>query len=180
MPSNKDRYEAATSYVRRAIGVVERVSFTDIVERVAAPRKTEHARNELARIEARWLRAASDDERTRIARDAELLADRVQESLPGAPQDRARTNLARDEYPSATPPTSFADVLGAEVDRAWQRAKGAAHSTSDSVQSLGRWLLVGGALVVGWRAFGFLEQRERRIGSALNSELARVANRERS
>src|SRR5690348_3881120 len=100
MPTVEDRYATTTAYVRRAIAVVmdQGVGYsmdpiTGLVEWYAGQTKTETARNELARIQARWLRATTDEERGAIAREAELLADRVEENLPGAPQDRQRTNL---------------------------------------------------------------------------------------
>ena len=183
MPNVMDRYEAATSYVRRAIAAGEsppvRYSVNPInglIEWYAGPTKTEPAKRELTRIEARWLRATSDTERSKIARDAELLADRVQEALPGAPQDRQRTNLSRDEKPTSTPATSYGDELAREAELAWGRAKGAASSTADGARSLATWLLIGGAVVVSWRAFGYLDRRERRLGAKLNEELGRTAN----
>src|SRR5690242_17579220 len=104
MATAEERYRAATRYVERAMGEVERGSLwsylhplTAGIETVAGVYKTETAHHDLDRIEARWLRAASDGERAQIAREAELLADRVQENLPGAPQDRQRTNLVLGE-----------------------------------------------------------------------------------
>src|SRR5437588_8248349 len=104
MANIEQRYEAATAYVRKAVAVVEQGNnaedpITAGIEWYAARTKTEPVRSELARIEARWLRATSEFDRARVARDAELLADRTQESLPGAPQNRVRTNLAAGEQP---------------------------------------------------------------------------------
>src|SRR5437660_491586 len=114
MPTVEGRYAAATRYVRRAIATVENQPFTYVVDPItglvewyAGRTKTEPARNDLSRIEARWLRATTDIERARVARDAERLADRVQEALPGAPQDRDRTNLFKGERPTSTPTTSY-------------------------------------------------------------------------
>jgi hypothetical protein len=77
--------------------------------------KTAPARGELARLEARWSKAKTDKERAAIARDAELLADRVEEDLPGAPQSRRRTDLYPGEVPSATPATSFLGELASTL-----------------------------------------------------------------
>src|SRR5262249_61533156 len=113
MPTAEQRYKAANDYIERAIVAVESGSVWSylhplggLAETLAGPYKTETARNELERIEARWLRATTDAERARIARDAELLADRAQENLPGAPQDRPRTNLYPGQGPNGTPATS--------------------------------------------------------------------------
>src|SRR5437899_98659 len=114
MPTVDDRYRAATGYVRRAVETVEKrgVGFaedpiTGMIEWYSGRTKTETPRNELARVEARWLRATNDKDRVTVARDAELLADRVQESLPGAPQDRVRTNLFKGEVQTSTLETSY-------------------------------------------------------------------------
>ena len=102
MATIEQRYNAATEYVRRAIRQVEGGalhtwgSFLPAIfatEIYAGQLKTEPVKNELAKIEDRWLRAASDIERARVARDAELLADRTEENLPGAPTGWTRTNL---------------------------------------------------------------------------------------
>src|SRR5579862_3628522 len=113
MPTVEQRFKDASAYVHRAIAVVENGPptfdpLTGAIEWYAGRKKTESARTEVDRIEARWLRATTDVDRARIARDAELLADRVQESLPGAPQDRKRTNLFKGEKETSTPASSYA------------------------------------------------------------------------
>jgi sugar phosphate isomerase/epimerase len=124
MATVEERYMAATAYVRRAVDVVEERGITylidpvtGIVEWYAGKTKTQQPRNELTRIEARWLRTATDTDRAAVARDAELLADRVQESLPGAPQDRVRTNLYEGETPKGTPATSYAQEVAMQALR---------------------------------------------------------------
>lgn len=109
--SVEDRYHAAVEYVRRAIAAIT-PSILEFWERPAAEAKTAPYRNELTRIEARWSQAKNAEERTTIAHDAELLADHTQETMPGAPQDRQRTNLWKGETQQHAPATSYGKELG--------------------------------------------------------------------
>ena len=192
MSTVEDRYKAATDYVRRAIGVVEAGGIgyaldpvTGAVEWYAGRTKTAEPRNELARLDARWLRATSDAERAALAREAELLADRVEENLPGAPQDRARTNLYAGEVPHGTPATTYGQEVDAQAGEVWQWAKDKATSARDAASSVGKWIVVAGAGFLGWKALDFLAARERarlqREASserrALNAALERAAER---
>ena len=102
----------SSDLVERAIATVEKGPstwnpITRAIESYAGKTKTEEVHNDLRHIQDRWDVARSDIERASIARDAELLADRVQENLPGAPQDRQRTNLWKGETPKSTPATSY-------------------------------------------------------------------------
>src|SRR6185312_12922380 len=169
MPTVEQRYQAATAYVRRAIAAVEDrgVVFavdpvTGLVEWYAGKVKTEQPRSDLARIDARWLRAARDDERAQIARDAELLADRVQENLPGAPQDRVRTNLYAGETPTSQPATSYYGEAVSQAGDAWDWLKQRASGAADSASTVGKVLLAGGGIVLGWKVFDYLRDRQRR------------------
>src|SRR5579863_673542 len=126
MATVEDRYRPATDYVRRAISVVEAAGVayttnpvTGAIEWYAGRTKTAEPRAELDQIDARWLRATSDAQRAGIAREAELLADRVEENLPAAPQDRTRTNLYAGEVAQGTPATSYAQALDAEASDDW-------------------------------------------------------------
>jgi hypothetical protein len=110
-PSVEDRYHAATAYVHRAIAAIT-PSIIEFWERPAFETKTAPYRNELQRIEARWSQAKNAEERAAVAHDAELLADHTQETMPGAPQDRQRTNLWKGETPQHAPATSFGKELG--------------------------------------------------------------------
>src|SRR5258706_16112375 len=101
MATVEQRYGTAHEYVNRAVRQVEAGAvhtWASILPPVFATEvyagrlKTEEVKNELRRIEERWLRAGTDIERARVARDAELLADRTEENLPGAPTDWKRTN----------------------------------------------------------------------------------------
>lgn len=192
MATVEDRYKAATDYVRHAIAVVEAGGIgyavdpvTGAVEWYAARTKTAEPRDELAHLDARWLRAASDVQRAALAREAELLADRVEENLPGAPQDRARTNLYAGEVPHGTPATTYGQEVDAQAGEVWQWAKDKATFAKDAASSAGKWILVAGAGFLGWKALDFLAARERahlqRAASserrALNSALERVAER---
>lgn len=189
MPTAKERYEAATKYVERAIAKVEMPPITAGVipllggiEAYAGHLKTEAARNDLAHIEARWLRATSDDERTRIARDAELLADRVQESLPGAPQDRARTNLYKGEIQTSAPATSYGQEVGRQAEEMWHWAKHAAGGIADEAREIGKWLLFGGGLVLAIKVVGLVRENQRRnerrvpLRRLINARLVEAAN----
>ena len=126
-----NRYWEAVSYVHRAVDTVESApSLLNVVDRYAAKVKTQPVRDELTRIETRWLRATSDLERAKIARDAELLADRTKENLAGAPQSWKRTNLYVDEQEQSTPATSYGQEVAREADHDWtwlkEKASGAA------------------------------------------------------
>src|SRR5262249_31297161 len=156
-----------TAYVRRAIDVVEKrgVAYTvdpitGLIEWYAGKTKTQQPRNELTRIEARWLRATSDGERSGIAREAELLADRVEESLPGAPQDRPRTNLYKGEVPKGTPATTYQQEVDRQRGEVWDWLKDTATRGADGASSIGKWLLLGGGVVLGWKALDYLRERE--------------------
>ena len=169
MATIKDRYTAATEYVRRAITAVESKPLayaidpvTGLIEWYAGRTKTEPARNELMRIEARWMRATSEIERARIARDAELLADRVQETLPGAPQDRKRTNLYAGEHQTSTPATSYYGEVADEAVELGSYAKGFAGSALDGIASVGKWLLLGGGVLLALKTVEYLRERERK------------------
>lgn len=180
--SIEERYKRAVSYVHRAVEHVERAGFdASVIDWYAARNKTEPARNELARVETRWLRAANDIDRARIARDAELLADRVQESLPGAPQDRQRTNLWSGEVQTSTPPTSYADELEHQAHDAWNWTKGAIAGAGGEAAGIGKWVLVGAGVVLLLKVLGSLSNQQRQAAAtrrAVNRDLERVANRE--
>jgi hypothetical protein len=150
MPSSLEvvnRYHDAIAYIDRAIDVVDN-SGAWIDREFANPHKIEVPRYEVAQLKARWLRSTSDSERAAVARDAELLADRVQESLPGAPQDRKRTNLFKGEVAKGTPATTYAAELGHRAVAAWDWFKREAKQASTPASLL----LWGGALAVGYVA----------------------------
>jgi len=186
MPTVEQRYQAATAYVHRAINVVQDRGFryvidpvTGLVEWYAGRTKTDVPRTELARIEARWLRATRGDERSQVARDAELLADRVEENLPGAPQNRERTNLYSGEAPTAAPPTSFYGEIADRSAELWSGLRDAAERAAAAASLVEKTLLVGGGLWAAWKAVEYLRSRARTTdeGSphALNESLERVA-----
>lgn len=185
MATVEERYEAATAYVRQAIRIVETGPtvfdpFAAVIEAYAAGVKTDPIRNELSRIDARWMRAANDIDRAGVARDAELLADRAQESLPGAPQNRKRTNLFPGEEQKATPPTSFDDELRHEAREKWSWLKTTASDTAEGVGRFGKWLIVGGGVLLGLQVVDYFKRRERRNGPtrrSINERLARAAER---
>lgn len=173
MPTIAERYEAATAYVRRAIAIVEDRPLAYVVDPVsgaiewyAGRIKTGPARSDLEKVEARWMRSANDLDRARVARDAELLADRVQETLPGAPQDRKRTNLYPGEQQTSTPATSYYEAVAdqaADVAHAGGVFAGAA---IDAVATVGKWLLVGGGVVLATKVVDYLRERQRRQPAA--------------
>jgi hypothetical protein len=114
-------------------------------------RQTETAKNDLRKIEDRWLRATTDKERATIARDAELLADRVQENLAGAPQDRKRTNLFKDEKQTFTPGTSYHQEVKREGAEDWDWFKRKASEYKAGAASILTLITVGGAIYLGTR-----------------------------
>lgn len=184
MATIEERYQAATAYVRRAISVVERGpsvddSLTAGIEAYAARLKTSVARNDLERLEARWLRAATEFERARVARDAELLADRTQESLPGAPQDRKRTNLYPGETPSSVPSTSFDHEVDAQAAWVWSWIKQRGSAAADTLGAVSRLLVAGGVAFVGYELYRLVRARHqakaRNSRRALNAALADAA-----
>jgi hypothetical protein len=170
MATVESRYKAATDYVRRAIAAVANApSSWNLIDRYAASIKTEPVRDELSHIESRWLRSTGDFDRAKVARDAELLADRTKENLPGAPTDWKRTNFYRGEQEKTTPATSYGGEVVREIESGWK---------SDAHESGGipTWLLVAGAcaLVI----TGVLVGKRRQASSTarvLNRELERVA-----
>jgi hypothetical protein len=128
MATIDDRYKAATAYVQRAIAAVKPSILNPA--RYFGGDPTTPVANELAQLQARWLRATNDLDRASAARDAERLADRTQESLPGAPQDRARTNLFRGEQQRATPSVSYLQEAADQVVADWNWLTGNASETS--------------------------------------------------
>lgn len=149
-----NRYHDAIAYIDGAIDVVDN-SGAWIDREFANPHKIEVPRYEVAQLKARWLRSTSDSERAAVARDAELLADRVQENLPGAPQDRKRTNLFKGEVGKATPATTYGAELGHRAVAAWDWFKREAKQASTPASLL----LWGGALAVGYVAASALMGR---------------------
>lgn len=185
MATVEQRYMDAIAYTERAIAAVEKQSsswnpITLAIESYAGKTKTQNVRNELRHIEDRWQHANSDSERVRIARDAELLADRTQENLPGAPQDRKRTNLFKGEAQTSAPATSYGDEAKAQAEHAigWVQAKARRVAEKlDEPWHLGRWLLIGGGVVLAWSLLrsSSRDQRQSRA-RVLNRRLAQIAN----
>jgi hypothetical protein len=173
MPTVEERYAAATAYVRRAVDHVEKTPFTYLVDPVtgaiewyASKLKTQPARNELAHIESRWLRVTNEVDRARVARDAEYLADHVQETLPGAPQDRKRTNLYAGEVPTGTLATSYYEEVDRQSADVWHAVKGIASGAAHDVSTLGKALLIGGGVLLGLKAISYMRERQQRSRAA--------------
>lgn len=161
MATTNERYERAAAYAHRAIDSVSGSFWSSgPVDYYANRQKTETARHDLDQIESRWWRASNENERARIARDAELLADRIKENLPGAPQDWTRTNLTTDEMETSTAATSFGAELSSEASHAWAWASHAAGQTVDATSKLGLLALLGGGLYLGAQVVGLLRGRQ--------------------
>lgn len=178
MPTTEERYRSAVAYTRQAIDVVESqalrstwIPLLGAAEWYANRTKTEHPRAELSRIEDKWLRATSTAQRDAIAREAELLADRVQENLPGAPQSRARTNLGKSEEPMSTPTTSYTRTIAEDASDAFAWVKRQAADAADTATSLSGWLLAASAVALGWQIVDALQRR------AVRDDLARAMRR---
>jgi hypothetical protein len=113
------------------------------------------------------------------------LADRVQETLPGAPQDRRRTNLFKGEQQTSTPETSYAGELAAQAGLVFHGIGNSATSAAEALATVGKLLIAGGTLVAGWKLATYLRERSRRKDQrsavdecrALNANLARAASR---
>jgi hypothetical protein len=132
------------------------------------------------------MRAASDVDRARIARDAELLADRVEENLPGAPTDWTRTNLYPGEGVHSTNGTSYSGEASAQADEVWTWFKRTASDALDETKSIGKWLLIGVGVLLSVKGIEYLNGREghrerstapRNPRRALNASLERAASR---
>lgn len=161
MATAAERYNRATGYAHRAIDTVSRSMWSvGVVDYFANQEKTKTARQDLERIEARWWRAATDREREGIARDAELLADRIKENLPGAPLDWQRSNLAAQEIEKTQPATTFSTDLSERATELWANASVAAERTSQGVTQLGALLLLGGGLYLGSQIVLLLRSKE--------------------
>jgi hypothetical protein len=134
-------------------------------------------RNELNRIEHRWMFARSDAERAQVAREAELLADRTKENLPGAPSDWKRTNLYKGEKEKQTAATGYQKEVREQAHEVWRWVKDKSQGVADGAKNIGTWLLVGGGLLLAWKGLGHLQARERRDSSRrrLNAALEREA-----
>jgi len=181
-PTTQERYERATAYVRRAIEEVEATPptynpVTKVIEWYAGQTKTEPVRNDLNRIEHRWMFARSDAERARVARDAELLADRTKENLPGAPSDWKRTNLFKGEKEKQTTATGYHKEVREQAHEVWRWVKDKSSGAADSARGIGKWLLIGGGVFLGWKALSHMRTRERRDSSrrALNTSIEKAA-----
>jgi hypothetical protein len=163
MEETQRRFDAATGYVRRAIEKVATASLetTDVL---AARFKVDPIINELRGLEAKWLRATSELERTTIARDAEHLADRTKENLPGAPGDWRRTNLATGEIETQTPASSIDSETNRQAGEMWSWLRTTAGRAAESVATVGKWFVVGGAVLLGLQLAGLFERAERRGG----------------
>ena len=170
MPTVEQRYDAAIAYVQRAIEAVGSGPIDSV--------KTAPVRSELARIDASWLRASSDTERTRVARDAELLADRTEESLPGAPQDRARSNLFKGEHQTSTAATSYTQEVASQAGAYRDWIMGTGHSLSSDFAAIGKWLLAGGALVLGIKIVSLVRERQPRRNRRSPQATRRLLNRQ--
>lgn len=185
MATVEQRYSDAVAYVERAIATVEKQSsswnpITLAIESYAGKTKTEPVRNELRHIQDRWKAATNDVESARVARDAELLADRTQENLPGAPQDRKRTNLYKGETPASTPATSFGQEASNQATHVVRWAQQKAHAVAQKLDEpwpVARLLLIGGGVVLTLALLGSSDRQQRQARArVLNRRLAQIAN----
>ena len=174
MATATERYNRATSYAHHAIASVSRSMWSvGVFDYYGNQEKTKTARQDLERIEARWWRASVESERNLIARDAELLADRIKENLPGAPLDWQRTNLAAGEIEKTQPPTTFASDLNDRANEVWAWASGAAERTTHGVTQIGAFVLIGGGLLLGSQVVSLLRGKQ---ANRLLVSLERTAN----
>ncbi len=156
------RYALAKEYVNHAVATVLALGLYSPVDQIAARDKTAPVISDANKIEKKWLRATSDKERDAIAREAENLADRTKENLPGAPSNWKRTNVYRGEVEKQTPATNYA---GEVVDEATLRAKQVGGGVGALFSGLGgaaKLALAGGAIFLGWKLVSAFTPAERR------------------
>ena len=181
MATIQERYDGAAAYVRRAVDSAKPAQWNPL--RYVGDAPTVAIGNSLQRLEMQWMRATNDLERARVARDTELLADRVEESLPGAPQDRARTNLFPGEVQRATPSGRFVRELADEFRTDWYWLADSSSVAADKVNDALKLLLVGGGLWLAVKALDAVTPRRDGLRSRveLNRRLEAAADeRERN
>jgi hypothetical protein len=137
MPTVVERYVAATGYVRRAVGAVEKqpiaywVRPDGSVEWYTGADKAAPFRSDLSRVEAAWLRAATEEARENAARDAEALALRAIEALPplGCARDAGLVDIQTPGSIKAEMETTASliaqldtDIRASRVDAAFKTA----------------------------------------------------------
>jgi|GEM_PF-2444716 len=150
-----ERYHAALAYIRRALTATE-ASWWNALEWRASELKQAPFKAELAKLQARFASKLDAKTLETVARDAELLADRTKETLPGAPPDWKRTNLYTGEVEKQTAATSFfGEVVGGNDPNDPKRAS----------FNLKRALVVGGAVagavILGRMFLGSMADRPR-------------------
>jgi|SRR6266542_2744366 len=160
----QQRYDAATAYVRRAIKHVHSGwdwFLQGAADAYAGSLKVEPVENELRHIEERWMRATTESERMKVAIDAENLADRTKENLPGAPQDWTRTNLYHGEAEHSTAATSYSQEVVREARDDWNWVASKATSTGEKTAGVAKLLLWGGGIYLGIKIVDELGARRR-------------------
>lgn len=175
MATIQERYDAATAYVEHAVKVTKLSPINPIL--LLRPDPAAVAANELSRLRGRWARSTNDLERAAVARDAERLADRVEENLPGAPQGWQRTNLFPGETPRSTPPLSFLAEFKREAADDWMNID--TLETEIRKRSLVPLAVIGGGVLI-LALLGLDGETARQERSptrrTLNDQLERVAN----
>jgi hypothetical protein len=147
--STQVRYEAAMKYVSDQL-----VSWTANHIGAAFVSVTEPYVNDYTSIKSRWA-AANDSNRSAIMLEAEALANRVQQTMPGATMGTwRRTNLDPGETPRTTPDISYAkEVKGTAAEQA-AAVQAAAAGMKKKLEDTFKWPWWGTALIVSGLAVG--------------------------
>ena len=156
------RYEAAKAYVDRAVATVLALGMYSPMDALGAREKTAPVVSDTKKLDAKWLRATTETVREALAKEAENLADRTKENLPGAPPDWKRTNLYKGETEKQAAPTTYAGAVAEEASlRAHQVGQGLGFLASGlgGVAKLG---LLGGAVFLGLKLVSAFESRRER------------------
>ena len=156
------RYEAAKAYVDRAVATVIALGMYSPFDQIAAREKTAPVISDAKKLDAKWLRATTETAREALAREAENLADRTKENLPGAPSDWKRTNLYKGEAEKQTAATTYAAAVADEASlRVGQVGQGLGALFS-GLGGAAKLALVGGAVFVGFKLVSAFRSREDR------------------
>jgi hypothetical protein len=107
-----------------------------------------------------------------VRREFEHLADHVEETLPGAPQNRARTNLYKGEVPKAAPATSYVGEVADQAGEVWDWVSNKARDAGKKASTVASLLLLGGGIAAAWKAVDYFATRER---NRLNASLEHAA-----
>ena len=159
-PTAKERYDAAMLYAKREVAQREAMGLgTNIIDLLAIRNEIAPFKSDIVKIESLWKKAVGESGKNAAAREAELLADRVQELLQGASQARTKTNTSNRSgiVPTGAPDDGYTErEKSAPVQDYWWHVKSEAKSDLDAVKNKFKWPWWGTALIIGGVAVGGL------------------------